>query len=269
MLKKINDEIVDKIPTKKTKKLSVLGGNCVGLYDNVFLVARKKSGKTTVLYHLLKNCVDSETKVLIFCSTVNKDDSYKGIRKMLDKKNVQYMCFTSIKDDNGKSILNDFIKEENIEEENEENEKKVEKQIFCRFDEPPKIEEKKQKKKKKNQKNIAQKLIFIFDDIGDELRDRSISQLLKINRHLKAKTIMSSQYLNDLNPASRRQIDCWLIFKNISDEKLKNIHNVCNSCYSFEKFKKMYVKCVSKPFGFFYINSMSDDYRSCFSKKFV
>ena len=69
------------------------------------------------------------------------------------------------------------------------------------------------KKKKKKSKYLAPEYMIIFDDLSSELKSRSLLSLMKFNRHFKAKLIISSQYLNDLLPESRKQIDLWLISK--------------------------------------------------------
>jgi hypothetical protein len=48
--------------------------------------------------------------------------------------------------------------------------------------------------------------------------------LLKWNRHYKAKVIISSQWLHDLLPESRKQIDLFLIFKGFPAKKLAEIY---------------------------------------------
>lgn len=47
-------------------------------FSNVFLLAKKNSGKTTVIYHLLENILSEELeqKVYFFVSTIHKDIIY-------------------------------------------------------------------------------------------------------------------------------------------------------------------------------------------------
>ena len=42
----------------------------------------------------------------------------------------------------------------------------------------------------RKQKKFSPEYVFIFDDLGNDLRNRSITQLLKTSRHYKAKVIV-------------------------------------------------------------------------------
>ena len=74
-------------------------------------------------------------------------------------------------------------------------------------------EKQSKKKKSKKAKFLAPEYMIIFDDLISELKSRSLFSLLKPHRHFKAKLIISSQWLNDLLPESRKQIDLFLLFK--------------------------------------------------------
>ena len=78
-------------------------------------------------------------------------------------------------------------------------------------------EKQSKQKKSKKAKFLAPEYMIIFDDLSSELKSRSLLSLLKFNRHFKAKLIISSQWLHDLLPESRKQIDLFLIFKGFSD----------------------------------------------------
>ena len=55
--------------------------------------------------------------------------------------------------------------------------------------------------------------MIIFDDLSDEIRNsRDVAALLKNGRHF-AKVIISSQYLKDLRPEARTNIDYFILFK--------------------------------------------------------
>ena len=72
-------------------------------YCNIFLVARKKSGKSTVIWTILKECVGQSTTVLIFCSTIKRDNNWKEIVKWLDKNRIKHMEYTTLATENGKT----------------------------------------------------------------------------------------------------------------------------------------------------------------------
>ena len=56
---------------------------------NIFLCARKKSGKTSALFKIMKECVVNKTIIIVFCSTASyKDKNWIQIRKYFEKKNM-------------------------------------------------------------------------------------------------------------------------------------------------------------------------------------
>lgn len=66
-LHRINNERVKpiKIPKVEVDKIK---GHCVfpEVYSNIFLVARKKSGKTSVIWKILKSCAGRDTHIVLF-----------------------------------------------------------------------------------------------------------------------------------------------------------------------------------------------------------
>ena len=71
--------------------------------------------------------------------------------------------------------------------------------------------------------------------------------LLKKNRHCKTKLIISSQWIHDLLPESRKQIDLFLIFKGFTERKLQEIKKDCDSGLPFQTFFQIYKKATSNP----------------------
>ena len=49
------------------------------LYSNIYICSRRRSGKTTLIYNILQHCVNKRTNVVFFCSTINRDSTYKLI----------------------------------------------------------------------------------------------------------------------------------------------------------------------------------------------
>jgi len=115
---------------------------------------------------------------------------------------------------------------------------------------PPEEEIQSEKKSKKS-KYRAPEYIIIFDDLSSELKSKSLTSLLKFNRHFKAKLIISSQWIHDLLPESRKQIDLFLIFKGFPDKKLIEIYKDCDSGVPFETFLKVYNKRLKRLIPFF------------------
>ena len=82
-VKKINDVVVKppKVLLDNQDNRPVKGAKMIAEpYANIFLCARKKSGKTVTIHNILKNCVGRDTTVIFFCSTLYKDPTYRGRR---------------------------------------------------------------------------------------------------------------------------------------------------------------------------------------------
>jgi hypothetical protein len=110
--------------------------------------------------------------------------------------------------------------------------------------------------------------MIIFDDLSSELKSRSLLSLMKFNRHFKSKLIISSQWIHDLLPESRKQIDLFLIFKGF-EEKIALIYKDCDSGVPFETFYLIYKRSTLKPYSFMYIDTRSDAFRCNFSKQWI
>lgn len=354
-------------------------------YANIFLCARKKSGKTTVLYNILKHCTDKRTKVICFASTVYKDKQWLRIADHLRKQGVEFEGHMSIfdnqtgeniveriingyKEESEQRMMRQKIKEREAakreeEKEREKEEKKKRKRStqykyneeymdedmvermkyalhsavkrrrlvnpilnefttvvdaanedFCLFEPDDKdhnaIEQEMERafagsnriyecreqalidqlnddetphvlengdvaigdqvlsSEKASLTKVA-KIVFIFDDVSNELFNKHIAQLLKTNRHYLAKVILSSQYVQDLAPSSRKQIDYWLLFGGHSVDKLEIIHRDCDTRLPFNKFVELYKKITSEPYTFLLIDVAEDGYRKNFDEDFI
>lgn len=245
-IQKINRHIVKPIPIPNENKNPALGEEiCSEAYANIFLVAKKKSGKTSALYHILKTCTGPNTKIVIFCSTLYKDKNWIQIVKWIKKKNIPFSGYTGIFEEDEDKIdqllkdLSDDAKEGGLEE-----------------DDP-------------DMPYISPEYIIIFDDISDQLKSPSLLKLLKWNRHYKSKVIISSQWLNDMLPESRKQIDLWLVFKGMPLEKLKEIHRDADVSLSLEDFTKIYVVATREPYSFLYIDTRNEHFRKNFNTKII
>ena len=357
---------IDLIPKLVSEQLSddnknVLGGDLFKEpFANIFLCARKKSGKTTVLYNILKNCAGKRTKVVCFASTVFKDVQWLRIADILKKKNISFEGHMSMHDElTGRNILTDLMTR--LQKEAKQN---VELEIVKKAEMERKLQNKKQKKKRTSRKTktringiqiyddlekrlstalhssskrkklnasaimqstlqldvsnsgkvlfeddnqvglfekemamafggnksnrldqdldiveineqkkkaeddgfVTPEWIFIFDDLSNELRNPHIAHLLKTNRHYKAKVIISSQYVQDIPPSSRKQIDYWLLFGGHSVDKLEVIFYDADTRLSLEQFINLYRKVTAVPYQFLTLNTTEDTYRAGFSK---
>ena len=272
LLKQINDYKVKTIKLPQND-LKIKGADLIReLYANIFLCAKKKSGKTIVLFNILKKCIGTMTKkVFIFCNTIYKDQAWKEIRNWFDNREIKYEFFTSIYED-GEDQLKHVIEAINNESKQEEEVKEdtnvmnVDK-ILARLGGMKK--EIKDIERKRKPKYLSPEYFFIFDDLSDELKNPSLNVLLTRNRHYKCKCLLSSQYLNHLLPASRKQIDVWIIFKGHPIKKQEEIHKDADISLPFSTFHQLYMYSTSEPFSFLYIDTRNDDYRMNFNKRFI
>ena len=240
------------------------------LYSNIYICSRRRSGKTPLIYNILKHCVNKRSNVVFFCSTIHRDSTYKLILEMLEKKKVNVMTFDHFL--NGKeNILTGIIEGLNNDLETKEQEKIKKdhdnidpKPIMDLFPKEKAIERKERKPKK-----LSPEYVFIFDDLGNDLRHASITQLFKTSRHYKAKVIVSSQYIHDLSNACIKNLDYTLIFKSFNREKLMVLFEALDLSIDFELFEQLYLDATAQPFNFLYVDSRDNTYRRNFNREFL
>ena len=63
-------------------------------------------------------------------------------------------------------------------------------------------------------------------------------------------------------PSTRRQIDCFMLFGGLSEQKLEDMS------VTYEQLLEMYKDACSKKFQFLYANAFDNDYRCCFNMKY-
>jgi hypothetical protein len=267
-LHKLNNDEIGVIPDligSGQDDRKVKGGHILDIFHNVFLCARKKSGKTSCIYKILKECAGKDTIVVLFVSTLYKDVGWQNIRKYLDMKHIDHVDYTSIKDEHGVDQLDAIIKDlEHDAEEEEKNkdkpkEKKKQSMLLCDGDE---CDDEHVKRKSKYR---CPEFIFVFDDISNELKSKSLISLLKRNRHFKCSILLSSQYPLDLDPQSRKQIDTWLVFKGQPLAKLETIYKDADISIPFDEFAKIYKVATEKPYSFLNINTRNETFKRNFN----
>lgn len=263
---KINKEIVKTIKKVQTDSKNIRGSSMFPeIYSNIFLLARKKSGKTVLLFNILKKCIGRNTRVIIFSGTAYKDYNMVHIRKYLKKKKIEHEVHQSIMD--GKvNILKNIIDELQIQSEidaqssDSENEQE---QSYINIGEEYEEEEVKERK----EKLLSPEIIFVFDDQGKNLRNQTLSTLITRNRHFLCKTIICSQYLHQLQPESIVNLDYILMFGQTPVEKLIRIHELLEVPVTYERFYNMYMQATAKKYNFLYVSS-EGEFRINFNLKF-
>lgn len=264
---KINNKKISPIKVPVTDSRPVLGWEFIEeLYAITFLNAKKKSGKTTALFELLKACAGPETKIMAFVGTLNNDAQWGVIQKYFEEKGISFETSTSTK-----SGRQDLIKSW-IEFQQKQGEEKNEKPgvpdiPMLSFDDTKDIAPVEEKKKKKS-KYRAPEYIIVIDDLPGELKSVGVINLLKTNRHFKCKVFLSSQWMHDLLPESRKQIDVLMLWKSFTDKKLLSIMEDTDLNIEFDQFKAMYKAATEPEFGFLYVDVRNERFRKNFDQEF-
>lgn len=290
ILKRINEVKVKKVNLiHEEDKRPIKGADLFPeLYANIFLVAKKKSGKSMVISKIIKECAAKETICIFFCSTINKDDVWKAIQESCKKHGIPFIKHESLNND-GIDQLDLLVKhlqneakqnadDEDDEDDDEEqegglrhNKERIER-LKCAIkgcDSDSDDDDEKKKKKAKKSKYRSPEYLIILDDLSNEMKAQSLVGLLKKNRHFKCKVICSTQYCNDIRPESWQQADYALIFKGQSEKKLQEIWKNCDIGVEFDEFQEIYEAATQKPYSFLYIDCRSGKFRSNFNLEFV
>jgi len=266
-VKKLNDIKVSRLQIPHVNIKETKGWKLFPeIYSNIYIVARKRSGKTNLVYNVIKKTTDKDTEIHIFCSTCLKDKAWIEIIKYLEKRGNIVHKHTSIVED-GVNLVEQFMMDNMESKSDVEEESESEEEVkFISIDDCEKEEKPTPVRKKRKKKYISPEHCLIFDDLSTELKDRHLNALYKQNRHYKAKCISSSQNLNDLLPMSRKQQDYWIIMKGMNINKLETIHKDADVSMDFKSFKKVYDYATKKPYSFLYIDTRTDTYRKNFDE---
>ena len=271
-LKTINKDIIKPIKMYEEDKRPIKGGSiCSTCYGNIALIASIASGKTNVLFNILKKCAGKKTKIIAFVSTLFNDNNWNVIKKWCKKNKIQFVGHTSIYED-GNDLLGGYVNE--FTEKAKQREKKEDmieenKMIPITVEESLKICFNDDSDDEEEETCQYPETIMIFDDLANEIRDRNYENLLKKSRHFHILTITSSQDLKDITPASRAQMRIWILFRNINPERLQNIYDAISPNIAFNKFKSIYEHATKDKYNFLYINHREENYRKCFDKQYL
>ena len=272
-LTKLNNEVIKPLPVYHPRPDQILGYNIILLlYSNIFVCGRKGSGKTNVINHMIKKCIDKETKVIVFSATHNSDANWLEIKKWLEERKQPAMFYLNIRE--GKtSHIQDLVQVMQEEDEAEQAQNKIKKikkdkkVEIIKFNDGSEEESTDTKLKIKIKKKVktGPKYMFIFDDISAELKQKNVRVLLK---HYKSKVIISSQYPNDIDRAARVQIDFWCLFKGFEPLKMEEVFPQLDiDGLDFEGFYRIYKNVTSTPHNFLYVDKGNNELRENFDQK--
>lgn len=251
-------------------------------YPNCYYCSLKGSGKTVTLTNTMWHCIGSNTKVIICSPTVAIDPTYIATVKRLNNKGYSVETFSGIVDD-GMNIIEDFLNEQKHHEEEPNTVasvvnviKKSGRELLIggrRTDKPnvKPVAVQTVEQKKKPKRKITPDWIFIIDDCGAEARNKFLQQLMKINRHYHAMILIASQHLNDLAPASIKQLQYIFLFARFSLDKLLELYKSLDISIPIEKFVEIYHDATKEKYGFLYIGRepSGDVFRKNFTEQYI
>lgn len=229
-------------------------------YPNILLLAKKNSGKTNIIYNILKKCANRNTEVVIFCPTWELDDTYSQILDYLDSKGIPHQQFKNI--DNLKDLMDSYDKNfETPSESDDEELKEPATQSYTLLTNQTSQPPQQPLKKPKKSKFTVPEHIFIFDDCKKMLRSPVLNSLIATNRHYKSKVIISTQYFTDIMPDTRTCLDIICIFPKIPLDKIKKLHEDIQLSTEYPIFEKLYLKATEQPHNFLYVDIRREQFK--------
>jgi len=78
--------------------------------------------------------------------------------------------------------------------------------------------------------------------------------------------MISSQWLNDLHPMSRKQQEYFILFRGQPQKKLEEIHRDASISIPLEQFWKVYCFATEKPYSFLYVDRTKGEFRRNFNE---
>jgi hypothetical protein len=285
--------------TQSVKEEDILGFE-IAKYPNyhIFAVAPTASGKTTALLSLVKKIMDKDTRIHLFCHTVNSDKNWLWFQDYMKKKNRELNIYDDMASDlpllietfkeEAKELQDKKEELEQLETELEEKKKleKEEKQQGMKVDMSKpidlfkvvetkedddeikiRIKVLKNELRETKKEKVANKHIIIFDDISREIaKNEYFTELLKESRHFGARVIISSQNGLDISPSGRMQLKILMLFGNIPKTKLQQIYNSIDMGMTFDEFEEYYKEATKNKYEFLTMYLPEQEYRCCFDK---
>ncbi len=246
--------------------------------SSMVLFAPTKSGKTTVIGHILKHCTDKRTKIFFFVPTKDLDPSYKEIFKYLDSKHIEYDTYHSFIDDKKVNILDGII-EGMLDLSGKSDAGRPDLNQIVPFYQAdvfsPKYTEDgrpleelaarpENQAKQKKPINVPE-YVFVFDDLGSLMKNPSIYQLLLKQRHF-GKTIISVQDIKNIAPNALNQIDYLLVLGKHSDERIEHLRKSLDLPVDADDFQQMYAHATADKYNFLYVDKRGATFKKNFDQ---
>lgn len=191
---------------------------------SLLIIAKKGSGKSTITINLLKFYKGMFHNRIIFSPTFNIDDNWRNAVK--------------------EKVIEPFKRGNIIGKYDEEKLTKIWKGI---------------KHENNDKETFGDKLktLLIFDDVISDLNRKKNTTMFKIarnHRHYAVSNIIISQEYVGLAPVIRKNATGIVILKTTDSLELKTILDQLSGLVGRWRFLRMYLHCISKPFGFLFIN---------------
>jgi len=241
-------------------------------YFTASFYAKRRSGKTYLIFQLLKALVKKHSDIYIFSPTAHLDKTWKEITSWLDSKGLNYTIYTELTDDDGNDIISDLLTQWSTPpepEEDSDSEEELEKESFSMYNETliNKLEKPKSKRKKKKKPPPPPDRWLILDDMSEHLKGRSIRKLFFNGRHYNAKILTSCHDVKKQSPDLIANSVYSFLFKRLSDERISHIRDKLDLDVDDKTFANMYKKATSKDYGFLLIDSDKDKFYNGFKSE--
>lgn len=246
---------------------------------SVALVAKTKSGKTTVIKHLLDHTIDERTSVYIFCSTVDIDEGWIAIVKDLRARRIGVMTWTSMFAGRGLKKVNYLLNLYEMFKREDEVAKRQGKQLKGLHElqtapsffgsaatNPVADPENVGLKEAKEYPDQVPKRVVILDDLAiEELHDASVDTSLKKTRHYKARVFISSQHIMHITKTAFAQLSLVCLWKGFSADYIKRlVDGRLTTSLEFKQFYLLYKEVTKEPYTFLTIYQQEDQLRRKF-----
>lgn len=199
------------------------------VHQNILLVARKGSGKTNLIYDILRRYLrdvgPSRLRVLIFSPTADLDPTWQQIQEFLTENGVRYTTNDSFYTTGPSGRRTNILSE------------------FASMARP----------------NSGHLYVIITDDMAFDARSRVLASQMLRNRHYDAVTVTASQVPQHVDPSVYTNADFIVLLKGIVDLGLDFIHKRAALPISKEAFRELYHEVTKEPYSFLWVNNSKTD----------
>lgn len=209
-------------------------------YPNIAIMAKKKSGKSTVVFHMLNKLIDPESQIIIFCPSYFKDETYIHGIEALEERGFNVICHATTEP------LKDLMEEidESLQPQSGGSMLELQAKMFGG----------KKEEEKKEPKYRTRPYIFVFDDLGTDLRNRDIEQLIIKNRHYRSTCIYSFHKSTHITPTMRNSMDYILLFARIPEDDLEKFFKDADIPATWEEFINAYQMATREKYSFLFVD---------------